>query len=80
MFLTITADNSDEILLQRELEGHELVDCDVHAIAFASNYLCADVSFDGHVPLGCGEFSVELAEFPKSGSCWSSRSYFTIPE
>lgn len=76
MFLTITDDTSDDILFQRELDGNETLDCDTYAIAFAADYYDSTISFDGHVPLGCGQITVELAEHPRSGSCWASQSYF----
>ena len=77
MILTITFDNSDEIALQRLLEDHELLDCDLYAKQFANDHLDADLSLDGIVPLGCGQFSVEIAEHPKTFVCWQARSYFT---
>jgi hypothetical protein len=76
MFLTITDDQSGEILMQRTLSRRETIDCDAHAADFARDYFDAAVSWDGYVPLGCGHFTVELAEAPRSSSCWSARSYF----
>lgn len=77
MILTITSDQDGDVLFQRPLEGDELLDCDIYAERFASDYFDADISRDGHVPLGCGEFTVELADNPGTAVCWSTRSYFT---
>lgn len=76
MFVTITDDTSDDILYQRAIDDNEPLDCDHYAIWFAGEYFDTEVSFAGHVPLGCGLFSVELAEQPKTAVCWQARSYF----
>jgi hypothetical protein len=80
MFLTVIDDTSDEILFQRPLGDDETLDCDDHAPILARMLWDAEISFDGHVPLGCGQFTVEIAEYPRSGSCWMARSYFLKSE
>jgi len=74
MFLTITDDHSGAILQHRALSDSEILNPDFYAEDFAM-IEGLDLSTRGNVPLGCGDFTVELGEYPLTGSCWISRSY-----
>ena len=77
MFVTITNDHDGEVIYQRKLEDDELLD----PVIYAKDYLewadlDVELDMDGHVPLGCGDFTVELAEHPGTGVCWTAQSFF----
>jgi hypothetical protein len=74
--LTISDDQSGEVYLQRKLDDSETLDCDFFAAAYAETMGVELAPKTGHVPLGCGHFTVEIAEQPQTAVCWSSRSYF----
>lgn len=80
MFLTITWDQSNEVAYQRELDDDEILDCDFFAQEFVENFDLGGLSRGGFVPTGMGDFTVELAEEPKSGVCWTIQSYFIDPQ
>ncbi len=74
--LTITDDQSGTILEQRPLGDDETMTCDDYALAFMDKHRFESSIDNGYVPLGCGDFSVEIAEVPQSAVCWESKSYF----
>jgi hypothetical protein len=76
MFLTITDDHSGAILQHRPLHDSDLLDVDLYAAEFADLEGLELGRDSGRVPLGCGDFTVELADNPGSGVCWVARSYF----
>jgi hypothetical protein len=81
MFLHITCDQSGHTLLSRKLRGAEILDCDLYAAQFAADHFDAALDMrGGHVPAHCGDFTVELADNPGTGVCWTSQSYFLETE
>ena len=82
MYLTITSDRSGEVLLQRELDGDELLDMDFFARNFASEMYEGGISEGGIVPGGCGDFTVTLGDDPDPTAfvVWDSKSYFFAAE
>lgn len=76
MFLTITEDQSNEIIYQRELGDDESISCDYWAHRFALDHYECRICSDGDVPLGGGHFTVEIAEQPQTAVCWQAKSYF----
>ena len=80
MFVTITQDDTDEILLQRPLEGQEILDCLTYAKELGA-IQGFNISEDtGYCPTGCCDITVELAEHPQTGSCWAIESFFIASE
>ena len=76
MFVTITSDQTNAIEYQRRLDGWEVLNPRHFAKAYA-DMLGIDLSDeDGHVPAGCGDFTVEIAEEPLSARYWASASFF----
>lgn len=80
MRVCIKSDMDDEIMLDRELDDDEILDCDIYAAEIANLYGFTIDTRDGHVPLGLADFTVELADQPNTGDCWTAQSYFIAPE
>ncbi len=82
MYLTITSDTSHEVLLQRELDGDELLDMDFFAREFAQEIYEGGISEGGSVLGGCGDFTVTLGDDPDPQAfvVWNSKSYFLAAE
>jgi hypothetical protein len=52
---------------------------DLSPITYANMYaesVDCTVNDAGHVPDGCGDIDVKIAEEPYSVRCWTSRSYY----
>ena len=75
MILTVTWDNTDEIILQRAIKDNEIIDPDFFLGEIEEHLECSISVGEGYVPYGCGDISVELADNPKSGACWTCASY-----
>ena len=76
MFVTVTWDDTGEIIMQRELSGEDILDCDLYAEEVADQQGFLFETDNGHCPLGCCDYTVELADVPLSAVCWTSKSYF----
>ena len=81
MYLSITNDQTGEVLHKRKLAGHESLEPDLHAAEFAANHFGAKLSkCTGRVFTGSADFTVELAEHPGTAVCWTIKSYYLDPE
>lgn len=76
MFVTITEDATGDILMQRKLNEDDTLDLSIYAQEFCDKMGVQLSKANGHVPDHCGDFTVELAERPKSNSCWDVASFF----
>ena len=76
MKVRVAWDNDNEIMIERDLADHELLDCDVYAQEAASLYGFSIDESDGYCPVGLCDFTVTLADDPDSVVCWTSKSYF----
>ncbi len=75
MFLTIVSDNSEEVLVKRELGENESLAPDDYVKEFEAAFELELSKGDGIVPLGCGDITIEIAEVPRSAVCWAAKSY-----
>lgn len=69
-------DSSREIIFERDLADDELLDCDIYAKEVAEMFGMDLSKEGGHIPDGCGDFTITLADDPDSAVCWSHKSYF----
>lgn len=76
MYVTITSDDDNAIQFQRQLGDFDTLEPNYYADWYAAEHCNAAVNHDGTVPLGCGHFTVEIAEHPQTAVCWAAQSYF----
>ncbi len=69
-------DSTNEIIFERDLKDNETLDGDIYAEIVADMFDTGLSKDTGYVQLGCGDFSITLADNPDSVVCWQSKSYF----
>jgi len=78
MYLYITNDGDGSVLIDRALGDEESLEPNDYLDEVEALY-CGEVEVSregGYCPLGCCDFTIEIAEEPSTGVCWQSRSYF----
>ena len=80
MIAVITHDREgSEVQWQYTLKDDDLVDLQQYAQMYADECGVELASKSGHVPLGCGDFTVTIYRDPADIGgvvCWSSESFF----
>lgn len=81
MFVIIEDPSTREILMQRELQGDELLDCELYAKEYADSIGYELDETDGFIPACAGDFRVELLEDPENRvHLWTSQGFYLKPE
>jgi hypothetical protein len=78
MELYVTNDRDGSVIIHRPLGDDETLNPDDY-IAEVENIYCGEATVSrspGLVPLGCGDFTIEIAEYPGTAVCWASQSYY----